>query len=80
MVADCASSAIRLLQLERLIVARGNGEYCVQSEHNPAKVYTVKTATGKCDCPDFAYRLADGELGECKHLLAVRMIYGKATA
>ncbi len=74
MVADRASAAMRLLQLERLIVARGSGEYGVQSE-NSAKVYTVNTVTGKCDCLDFVYRLAGGDLGECKHLLAVRLCY-----
>ena len=75
MTADREASAVRLLQLERLI-AKVPGGYQVQSERDPSRVYLVSIETGRCSCPDFQYRLAGGELGECKHILAVRMCYG----
>ncbi len=74
MVADRASGAQRLVQLERLITPSGDNAFRVQSEAHSERYYLVTLPSGSCTCPDWMQR---GRFGgfDCKHILAIRMSY-----
>ena len=70
----------RMQQLERLIRSLGNNSFQVQSETHSNRSYLVSMPSGSCTCPDFKWNLHYGELGDCKHILAVRMAYPEGSA
>jgi hypothetical protein len=72
------ASAVNLAAAGKVRSSGAAGVYIVQSESNPAGLYTVDTNSHSCTCPDHGHHSGAGVV--CKHRLAVALASGWAEA